>query len=428
MHKAIRSLVFLIAMLFSDLSRAGSCDSTFVMGLRATIPRLSIVGGFADVNYNGKLDIVGRSDTIAGPFHVRYLSVFERDSGFSWREIHKGNGNHFPNWVGDSDHDGLVEVFMRNPSIDRLDLWESIDSTRLPLPPIDPWQQDSLGRIIWSYSMGGLGGDAQSPFVGDVDGNGRAEFIFYAGDSVGPTFDVWEIPANNTFRRFAGVRRLTSQWGSVIVGNFDDDGYPEFASGSQSGNVYIYEYQPPDSFALRQVLPAGAAYHGTLLHDVNRNGREEFVYGLGIPWMDFQLYTMFEATGNNQYAVIWRDTVYEFPLGLPVFRAGDLDGDGVEELVVYTDVALRAYKWYPQTGFRCVWRRHGGNENFRVFDSDNNGKSEIWVGNEPTYVYEFDGLTSVGREESAPSKTLALSQNYPNPFNARTRIRFALPR
>ncbi|MBI4535385.1 MAG: hypothetical protein HY708_03840, partial [Ignavibacteriae bacterium] len=68
MHKAFLSLTFLIAMFSSDLSRSSSCDSTFVMGLRATIERLSLIGGFADVNYNGKLDIVGRSDTIAGPF------------------------------------------------------------------------------------------------------------------------------------------------------------------------------------------------------------------------------------------------------------------------------------------------------------------------------------------------------------------------
>jgi hypothetical protein len=400
------------------------------MTLRDTVDRLNFIAGFADVNYNWKLDIVGRSDTMAGPFEVSYLSVFEEDSGMVFREIYRGDDNYVPNWVGDSDRDGLMEVFLRNVTEpNEIHLWESIDSTKLPMPPVDIFQEDSLGRIIWSYWGVGAGSSYPYPEVEDLDGDGTVEFLFFNLDTLTEErfLDIVEVPENNTFQ----VRqRLFLVWegGLIAVSDFDGDAKMEMILGSAIGDLYVYEAMQPDSFALTEILHAseGSVYRGTLLHDVNQNGRDEFACGGGIPWLGYQYYTMYEATGDNEFSPIWSDIVYNFPFPPQALEGGDVDGDGIEELVIDTDDSTRVYDWSNELGFQCVWGGGVGTELFKLYDTDLNMRSEIWYGSGPTYVYEME--SEVGVEDGSPSfpKDFDVSQNYPNPFNAETTISFQL--
>jgi hypothetical protein len=399
------------------------------MSLKMIVDGLNHTYGFADVNHNGKLDVVGLADSMAGPFTVVYLSIFENDSGMTWSEIYKGSSDFFPNWVGDSDGDGLMEVFLRCPSCDPdlIELWESIDSTRLPLPPIDFQQQDSLGRIIWTYRDVSIafGGEPQ---VADVDGDGRPEFLFiFIDTTTGNRYlDIIRNVADNSYESLQRVPLGVSEGGDFAVSDFDLDGKMEIAMGSVNGEFYIFEAVVPDSFGLATILSGteANAYDGTLLRDGNQNGRDELVYGGPIPWRGYQEYAMYESTGDNQFEIVWRDSIYDFPLGDPILRAGDLDADGIEELVIYTEDANQILKWFPETGFRCVWRGLAFS-GIQVFDTDGNGRAEIWCGG-PTHVYEFDHLVSIDELQEPLPQEVRLYQNFPNPFNASTTITFFL--
>jgi hypothetical protein len=431
----VRSHILLVAFILQfstppHIHTQSHCTNEFQMSLRGTIDRMSFIGGFADVNYNGKLDIVAMSDTMAGPFHVYYLSVFEKDSGFTYTEIYKGDDQYVPNWVGDSDLDGLMEVFIRDRfEPNQIFLWESIDSTRLPLPPIDFWHQDSLGRVIFTYWAYGAGSSYPYPRVHDVDDDGASELLFFNQDTItGQRFlDIVEVPTNNTFHVRQRLLLGMYEGGTISVSDFDTDGKIEMVFGSASGDLFLYEAADPDSFAFVQTLRAtdGDMYQGTRLRDSNRNGKNEFVYGGAIPEYGYQVYVMYEAVGDNSFAEIWRDTVYNFPFSGQTLKSGDVDGDGIEELMIYTVDSTRVYRW-NESGFHCVWGDVIGNEYLVVYDSDENGRSEIWYGSGPMYAVEYSGPTDVEEEDSSEPAGFVVSQNYPNPFNGETGIRFHL--
>jgi hypothetical protein len=426
---------FLIALLFqllpAILYTQSHCINEFQMSLRGTIDRLSFIGGFADVNYNGKLDVVAMSDTMAGPFHVYYLSVFEKDSGFTYTEIYKGDDQYIPNWVGDSDRDGLMEVFIRDRfEPNQIFLWESIDSSRMPLPPIDFWHQDSLGRVIWTYWGVGAGSSLPYPQVVDVDGDSVPEFLFFNLDTLSDErfLDIVEIPGNNMFQVRQRLLLGMYEGGAISVADFDNDGKIEMVFGSATGDLFVYEAADPDSFAFVRILQAtdGDVYEGTRLRDSNGNGKDEFVYGGAIPEYGYQVYVMYEATGDNQYGEIFRDIVYNFPFSPEILKAGDLDGDGIDDLVVYTQDSTRVYQYSVEAGFHCTWGSEIGSIFFRLSDTDSNQLSEIWYGSGPTYALEYSGPTGVAEGNSMEPVRFALFQNYPNPFNGETNIRFNL--
>jgi hypothetical protein len=60
-----------------SLHTQSTCTGEFVMSLKFVVEGLNYTYGFADLNYNGKLDVAGLADSMAGPFQVIYLSVFE---------------------------------------------------------------------------------------------------------------------------------------------------------------------------------------------------------------------------------------------------------------------------------------------------------------------------------------------------------------
>jgi hypothetical protein len=286
-----------------------------------------------------------------------------------------------------------MEVFLRCPTCnpDLIELWESIDSTRLPLPPIDFQQQDSLGRVIWSYSRSNIASSTE-PQVADVDGDGLVEFLFGFVDSTGErSLDIIESTPNNTFELFQRVALGPNEGGNIVVSDFDLDGKMEMVFGSVNGELYVYEAAIPDSFVLSEVLSGteANAYGGTLLRDGNQNGRDEFVYGGGIPWRGYQEYTMYEATSDDQYEVVWRDTIYDFPFSGQILRSGDIDAEKIEELVIYTEDAIQIFKGSTEGTFRCVWRGQAL-WGLQLFDTDSDGRLEMWGGGSPTLVYEFD--------------------------------------
>jgi len=94
-------------------------------------------------------------------------------------------------------------------------------------------------------------------------------------------------------------------------------------------------------------LPTGVwnNYHAVEGHDMDGNGRPEFVVGgdISASWTGYK-WTIFEAIGDDTYTVVDSIKVINGWHGSAFCDVADVDGDGVEELVTRNALDMRVFK------------------------------------------------------------------------------------
>jgi len=306
-------------------------------------------------------------------------------------------GNFEPKDVGDIDQDSLTDLL--GPNVERANglLYNVVTIQESPNYTSYP---ESLS---WWYRYSNYAVQtAPFYFPPDLDQDGQRELLFLA-EGIGVTY-IFENRGNNQ-NELVWSRFREPAW-SFAFGDFDLDGRKEFATANLGslGRVSVYENTGNDQYEMIYQdtvnLPNGSdVFSG---NDLDQDGKPEFFVSFarwvgGNIW-DFYLY-MWEATGNNTYERTFIDRVRDIDYLDRWSKCGDLDGNGVEELVWSIGAQVRVYKATGNNQFQLVWNwrnDHGGDyphSLVNIYDMNKNGYKEIVVsGWNKTSIFEVEAV------------------------------------
>jgi len=322
-------------------------------------------------------------------------------------------GNFRPCDVGDIDQDGLTDlVGVNEENPQNPDTFYNLIVTQ-ESPDYFSYPES----LSWWYRY-----DHNSPnmepvyFTSDLDNDGRNEVLKLTHNPQIGT-GIWENLGNNQ-NVLVWSRLRVGAW-NFAFGDFDLDGRKEFVTADLGGGgwVSVYENTGDDQYEMvyRDTvhLPNGGdVFSG---NDLDQDGRPEFFVGFYVvPTNTFYLY-MWEATGNNTYERTFIDQKTMATTGnYALSKCGDLDGDGVEELVWATPLAVYVYKAVGNNLFQEVWHwrgDHGHHESLivNIHDMNNGGYNDLVVGgSRKTSVFEVEALRVLypnGGENLVPGDT-----------------------
>jgi len=319
-------------------------------------------------------------------------------------------GNFMPWDVGDIDQDGLTDLL--GPNIDNpqnpdtnwynvVTTQESPDYSSYP-ESLSWWYRYAYNEVISEPFY----------FTIDLDCDGKKEIIMVTPNPDIAT-GIWENVGNN--QNELVWHREVGAW-SFAFNDFDLDGRKEFVTANLGslGRVSVYENTGDDQYEMifqdTVRIPNGRdVFSG---QDLDGDGKPEFF--VCFAWFpgsvaDFYLY-MWEATGNNTYektllAHLQRNIGLDWGA---ISKCGDIDGDGIEELVWSIGIDVFVYKAIGNNQFQLVWSWHNPTQDIvkdafvNIYDLNHNGYNEIVLsgifGGSPgypdyaTYIYELEAV------------------------------------
>ena len=303
-------------------------------------------------------------------------------------------GNFAPYDIGDIDKDSFADLAGRNTeyyyseSFHKLvSMQESPDSASFP---------ESLS---WYQRYSSNGAEAASfYYTGDLDQDDKEE-ISFTSEQTGYTY-IFENVANDS--NVVVWSRFQTGY-SFTYGDFDLDERKEFVSANPAslGRTYVYENTAPDSYELVFVdtvrRPNG--YDIFSGKDLDGDGKPEFLIcfaqNVGGSTFDYYLY-MWETTGNNTYERTFID-VFRAPWNWSArSKCGDIDGDGIEELVWSIGSKVFIYKATGNNQFQRLWEwthPYVSCSQVNIYDMNQNVYNEIVItGWDDTWLFEIEAV------------------------------------
>ncbi|MEO0143299.1 MAG: FlgD immunoglobulin-like domain containing protein, partial [candidate division WOR-3 bacterium] len=339
--------------------------------------------------------------------------------------------------IGDFDLDGLPDLvlqedfgdFPNGPPVPGISIAESPDSFSYPTQEV--WR-DTVGLT------------AVVPIVVfDVDRDGIPEIFNKNGDPQHNWIWVYESCGNNQYDTICTFTPMIGPYphssvSTCAFGDFDGDALIEFVMGDLGSSTTGAPYWVYESPANNTYECVAQGYVPTLnvkdcftVPDADGDGKLEFVVkGFVVPDQKIHCF-IFEATGDNTYQIIKSFTFtggYEW-YGGGYSDAGDLDGDAIPEICLEGCQNIFIIKSCGNDSF-YQWQilpGHPTGSCVRVTnDLDGNGLNEIVIsGNNETRIYEY---VSPGIKENdlRPTPYALGFTVYPNPFKNHCVIHYAL--
>jgi uncharacterized repeat protein (TIGR01451 family) len=210
------------------------------------------------------------------------------------------------------------------------------DTSSFPLLQVPQlkWQQ---GGCYASWCETGW---YSSPAVADLDGDGTMEVVASAYSIVvldGATGDLeWRVASGHD-RSQPDASNVGRTWPGVVIADLDDNGDLEIVTAHGGGYVSVYDHQGYfQSGWPRQ--PAEQELRGLAVYDLDADGSLEVivtgaVYGKTNTWV-------YEHDGALRagWPQLSDDSGYAYGVFNDNAAVGDLDGDGLGEIVVPSDV------------------------------------------------------------------------------------------
>lgn len=254
----------------------------------------------------------------------------------------------------------------------------------------DEWQSPQIGARAWGLDAADLGGDSRKEIIaGDGDGN---LFVFEYG----------------TAKTLAAANGLGRDVHGIDTGDVDGDGVPEIIAGTgyktdfPAGKVYIFEYMDNGGsgrLSIKKELAFNESKHrGIAVSDVDGDGGAEIVIGSGIAQGERPGEGYIHVVDGKSGRTEWTsEDLNGDAEGLCVH---DLNGDGIPEIIAgtgyrYQEGYVLVFSYDNSTkDYKRVWKSENiGPKVFglAVGDIDSDGTPEIVAGNQPGYIYVFNG-------------------------------------
>ena len=326
----------------------------------------------ADSDHDGMAEIVFTSESLAVPviyeiyndqFHLEHIIDTTSSNYYFW-----GIGE----FDGDSFEDALIEHWLGHGQESYIRAYESSDYHSYP------------DTMVWEDLLYGFG--AGELFFGDFDNDGKMNFM---KDAV-RYFWIYENISDNYYQLVFKDSIPKSQCleGGAIA-DFDGDGKTEIAYGDLYGRVFVVENTADNQYELvwDTTIYASMCYDNFSVKDADQDGKPEFViHSYYYHPHCTQKVWIFEANGDNSYELVYMDstvTPWTDSQG-PISDAGDIDGDGIPELVISGTTA-----WY-------VLKATGSNRYEKVFYYEPT-PPEGWLIQLDIDIYDLDhnGLNDV---------------------------------
>ncbi|MEO0262204.1 MAG: FG-GAP-like repeat-containing protein [candidate division WOR-3 bacterium] len=360
-----------------------------------------------DLDNDGLAEVIFASDSFIPPKIV----IYERKEGGGFSRVHIVP-TAFPNpWVfrhfgiGDFDRDGKMDIFIsyyNNNFIEHFDIIESQHINSYP------------DTVVWSDSLYIEGNSTIFYFYAeDLDGDGRKEIAIHKGDAT--DLLIYENEIDNSYalvlhKNYYNDTTFTPS--TFVMGDLDMDGLPELilinTSHVYNCKVTFFEAIGNDSIMIIDTIRLNNVmgwpnYDAIFCGDVNNNGKPEvMIHGhtpRGGRWRDD--IWLIEATGDNQYEIIWYDSIPNNP-AYPDYgacsAAGDLTGDGIPEIVISMTTRVYVLQYIPGQGYTYIWQKNyawnTGNIAAAVYDINGNGLNDMILSvqhqeeNRVTYILE----------------------------------------
>ncbi len=337
----------------------------------------------------------------------------------------------------DTDHDGKMNlIFDTNPpNYHLITIWEYNDYERYLL---EDTVVSPIPYALAIYDVGYLDGDSLVDMVGNHNGYWPYPLCVYESPTYNsnPTNVVWQdtgfhnisessstdldqdglkeilfgyTPVTNRRRicvyENTGDNQYTLVWqdttrsiDTYVDGDFDQDGRIEFIAPG-GGTISVYECVGDNNyeFILTDTLPTQSNnYDIFAANDMDGNGKPEFLntpvtHLYGKAWL-----YLCEANGDNSYDFFLIDSVTNLPISMwaQSSMCGDVDGDGVEEIVWGT---FNSWHVYKATGIHQYEKICDCGSGFTasmmsVYDLNGNGYSEVIESGFFTVIWEIEGV------------------------------------
>jgi len=301
--------------------------------------------------------------------------------------------------IGYGDNDSFADAYGQSAPHGRgIGVWESRSLNGYP------------DTLVWNYPM------ADTEYAYAI---GPANFVDFDQDGkmnlIAPVeyvdFFYFENLHDNYYTLIDSIW-LPSGGGpwEMVVADFDNDSLLEMVGGDIDGKVYVWENAAigVDSFQLVWTyrLPSGFgnAFYTAKGNDMDGDGKKEFIVGANA--YNRWCFTMFETNGNNSYQKIWQYFYYYGgSLTSGDIDCGDIDGDGIDEMVTFGGLTLNVWKCVGPDSFVSIWDRWYMYDLtdgvLEIADLNQNGLGEIvvsggnWGSTPPAKTYIYEKMPSV---------------------------------
>ena len=219
-----------------------------------------------------------------------------------------------------------------------------------------------------------------SPAVADLDGDGRPEVIGSAYSIValdGATGDLlWRVKSGHDRDDSDGADNVGRTWPGIVVADVDNDGELEIVTAHGGGRVSVYNADGYfDNGGWPWKNPSGRELRSLAVADLDGDGDLEIIVGRAE--LNRTNVWVLEHTGKVRKGWPRLGSGEESAAGLynDNIGVGDLDGDGLPEVIVPSDtITVCAYRADGQRlGTHSMYHGHSGH------DMDRWGKVPAYV-------------------------------------------------
>ncbi|NIT59047.1 MAG: hypothetical protein GWN00_23340, partial [Aliifodinibius sp.] len=331
-----------------DLINADTTQYNWKYNRDRVIPVGSLSGypmTIGDFNDNDMLDLAG-SYKVPQQLTLADVAIaeLEDDSSFAIKKIYT-----------DSVTTSFAFTDVDNDSFGELNL-----NIRQGLNNYEASRSDSFPNIFnFFYRMWEISNRVGSETFGDFDSDGISDVLYVGDDSLPPWGQKvyvaeYRFTTNQFERTFRHPPSPDWRVSGFRVGDFDNDGFTEFVTGSVFGDVYGFENTGNNSYqqVFYDTVSTPNAYLAGSTNDIDGNGKIEFFLGgssfyNGIPAS--RVY-WFEANGNNTYQkmrsffLLGTDV-----LGTTELFIHDVNQDGIDDLVFSFSFTVVILFWNSTT-------------------------------------------------------------------------------
>ncbi len=343
-----------------------------------TLPDGFLPDRASDFDRDGRLEIALMPYVSGsyGPVHI-----YERQTDGTFTDEFQSDEGFLPWAIGDITNDGIDDLL--GVTYERLVLFT--DSFSNPYPTQVEFEQ----RDTW-------GGD-----FADVDGDSIPDIIARSGGQRGIRVirNLGSVIREEAF--LADPSQGTGDLGPrFVVADFDGDEQREILAGDADGDLWMYEYRA-GKYVQTWYLPGDgdARWIGGGV-DLDDDGLVEFAVARAYtdaydPSNGFWELEIYSARAPDTYAREWTTRINGVATTGNGISAGDVDGDGLADLLISLRPDLYAFRAEEPDHYRPIWHTPVGlMRRALIADLDKDFRNEV--------LFNFDGAVHIVERDEPP--------------------------